>query len=66
VINIRKTEVASVARQEQLTGLLKKCKPKYEEVTIRPMEYVEYLKGKIEVPIKILSFGPTAKDKVEI
>lgn len=50
--------------QEDITRLLEQCTPNYQDVDSRDMRaYVSLLEAALQIPIKILSFGPTACDK---
>lgn len=67
---VRRIKVYSpnlLENQERLTQLVEQCTPIYEEITPVNSDvsnYVSYLQNRLCLPIPILSYGPTARDKV--
>ena len=58
-----KTVLTDLAYQENLTRLLTGAIPVYEETAIDEVSYLRQIQARLRVPISILSYGPTAKDK---
>lgn len=53
--------------QVNLAGLLNKCRPIYKRLPgLNEQTYVNFLEEQLGLKVRILSFGPTHKDKVEI
>ena len=50
--------------QEDITRLLEGCTPNYRDFDSRDVSaYISFLEEAMQIPVKILSFGPTACDK---
>ena len=64
ITRIKKPEKATKKHQERLTKFLKKCEPVYRKVD--KTEYIKYLEKELNVKIGIVSYGPTAEDKIEL
>jgi len=58
-----KTDVTDLNYQEHITEALRHCAPQY--TTVNERELVVLLENELDIPVRLLSYGPTAADKQE-
>ncbi|MDP3899930.1 MAG: adenylosuccinate synthetase [bacterium] len=66
IVNPNSKDQAQLERQQTLGTLLNDCRPVLAEVPRNRLEYLKIIQEKLAVPIKVISFGHTERDRIEV